>query len=404
MADAGSAPDILLVSSREDARQWIQESLRGWGRAHRLHWVPDPNLAVSRARELLPQVLLVDDELGPTDDVHTAITQLHERVPEADIIAIIEEANVAETASLAVLAGARAFVTKPLSGDTLARSIQEVLDRRERERPTEAQATPEGQIIVFCAPKGGTGCTTLAVNTAIGLHALAEEPVVVVDAGYAAPAVDVVVNARSDRSILDLLPRLPQIDPDLISGVLVEHASGVRLLLAPPPQDLANPIPVLKLYRILLELRRTFPWVIVDLGLPLNEQAFAFLGGADRIVVSVLPEMVCLRNTRLMLEHLHERNYGRDKVWVVLNRGDLRGGVSQGDIEDRLGVSIKHVVPDDQGLATHSINRGVPVATGNRRSALGRAYRNLARKLVEDSAPPEEKRSGSLLQRLWPFG
>ncbi len=399
MTDAGGALDVLLVSSREDAGRWIRDHLVHWERAHRLHWVPDPAQAAGRAQELLPQVLLVDDALG-TSEIDTVISQLHDQVPSANVIALIDRAEVANTASLAVLAGAQAFVTKPLEDEELVRSLREVVGRQER--PADAEAAPEGQIVVFCAPKGGSGCTSLAVNTAVGLQALDEGPVALVDAGYAAPAVDVVLNARADRNILDLLPRLPQIDADLISGVLVEHASGVRLLLAPPPRDLGNPIPALKLYRILLELRRTFPWVIVDLGLPLNEQAFAFLGGADRIVMSVLPEMVGLRNTRLMLEQLYDRGYSRDRVWLVLNRGTLRGGVSRGDIEERLGIPIRHVIPDDQALATHSVNRGVPVATAHPRSALGRAYRGLARQL-RGEAVPEKERSRSLFKRLWPF-
>lgn len=397
---AGGALNILLVSAREEGGRWIRQHLGDRERDYRIYWVPDPELAVARAEEVGPQVLLVDDQLE-ANEVHTVIAQLHDRLPTVDIIALIDRAEVAETASLAVLAGAQAFVTKPLDGDALANSLQEVMGRRERRRP-DAAAAREGQIVVFCAPKGGSGCTSLAVNTAIAMRNLTEEPVALVDAGYASPAVDVVLNARSDRNILDLLPRLPQIDAELIEAVLVEHASGLRLLLAPPPEDMGNPIPVLKLYRILLELRRTFPWVMVDLGLPMNEQAYAFLGGADRIVMSVLPEMVGLRNTRLMLEQLYDRGYSRDKVWLVLNRGSLRGGVSAGDIEERLGIPIRHVIPDDQALATHSVNRGVPAVVAHPRSALGRAYRDLARRLMGQEVSAAAA-SPSLLRRLWPF-
>ncbi|MBM4429837.1 MAG: hypothetical protein FJ026_05730 [Chloroflexi bacterium] len=41
-------------------------------------------------------------------------------------------------------------------------------------------------------------------------------------------------------------------------------------------------------------------------------------------------------------------------------------------------------IPDDQPLATLSINRGVPLVVSHRRSALARAIRKLARQLMED--------------------
>jgi len=210
------------------------------------------------------------------------------------------------------------------------------------------------------------------------------KPLVLVDADYAAPALDVALNLRSDRNIADLLPKLSRLDEDLISSVLVQHASGLNVLLAPPPADLSSPLSLMQVQHILVMLKRMFPWVIVDLGLPLDETTFAFLDGADRIIMSVLPEMVGLRNTRLMLDQLFARGYPDDKVWLVLNRATLRGGVSQRDIETRLRVSIKFTIPDDQALATHSINRGVPIALSHPRSAVGRAVQRLAKQLCAD--------------------
>jgi len=127
-----------------------------------------------------------------------------------------------------------------------------------------------------------------------------------------------------------------------------------------------------------------FPWVLVDLGLPLDETSFAFLDGADRIVMTVLPEMIGLRNTRLMLDQLRERGYPDDRIWLILNRSSLVGGVPIRDIETRLHVHIKYSVPDDQPLATLTVNRGVPVVLSHGRSALARAYHGLAEALARD--------------------
>jgi pilus assembly protein CpaE len=350
---------------------------------HRLYWVSQPDLALVRAQDLVPHIILVDDALGGADPI-PLIRQLTSSVPVAATIAMVAEDAMNE-ARQAVLVGARSFVAKPSLDEELVPTLLQVF-AWQRLPTVEAKPVEKalGYTVAFCAPKGGTGRTTMAINTAVGLWQVTQKPLVLVDADYAAPALDVALNLRSDRNIADLLPKLSRLDEDLISSVLVQHASGLNVLLAPPPADLSSPLSLMQVQHILVMLKRMFPWVIVDLGLPLDETTFAFLDGADRIIMSVLPEMVGLRNTRLMLDQLFARGYPDDKVWLVLNRATLRGGVSQRDIETRLRVSIKFTIPDDQALATHSINRGVPIVISHPRSAVARSVQRLARQLCAD--------------------
>jgi pilus assembly protein CpaE len=214
------------------------------------------------------------------------------------------------------------------------------------------------------------------------------------DADYTLPALDVALNLRSDRTVADLLARLSSLDEDLLSGVLAAHASGIKVLLAPPPSDDgSHPVSLPQVQQILAVLKRMFPWVIVDLGLPLNETAYAFLDEADRILVSVVPDMVALRNTRRMLDQLHSRGYPEDKVWLLLNRATIRGGVRKKDIEERLRMNAKltHLVPDDRSLVTLSINRGIPLVVSHGRSVVGRAIDQLAQGLIDDLPGPENE-------------
>ncbi len=130
-----------------------------------------------------------------------------------------------------------------------------------------------------------------------------------------------------------------------------------------------------------------FAWVVVDLGLPLGETGFGYLDGADRIVMTVLPEMVGLRNTRLMLDQFYGHGFPEEKVWLVVNRANLRGGVTAVDIEERLRIRVARLIPDDQALATFSINRGIPFTMSHRSSAVARALDTFARQLAAESQP-----------------
>jgi pilus assembly protein CpaE len=387
---------ILLISADEAVREELSRVLTDSRVEHQLYWISEPDLAVDRADEFIPHVVFVDDALGGRDPV-PLIRRLVASLSGATVLALVRE-DATRQAAQAVLAGARGFATKPLVDGDVMTALRQVLAPGQ-ELPAEEAAPSDSRVIVLCAPKGGTGRTTLAINLAAALQELSKETVALVDADYAAPALDVALNVDSHRDISDLLPRLSRVDEQLVSTVLREHASGMKVLLAPPPADLSARISLPKVQRILTVLKRMFPWVVVDLGLPLDETAFAFLDSADRIVVSALPEMVGLRNTRLLLEELAHRGYAKSKVSLVLNRADLNGGVSKDDIQDHLKVAFEHSVPDDQALATHSINRGVPLVVSHPRSAVARAIQGLARKLIEDMAPDLDLSDGGLLSR-----
>ncbi|HNS51323.1 MAG TPA: hypothetical protein PKO09_09065 [Anaerolineae bacterium] len=400
---AGQTLRLLVVSAREGARDELGQALSAWRREHRLYWVSQPDLAPARAQELVPHAIVVDDDMAG-GQVVALIRDLVARAPGAAILALVEAGEV-DRARQAVLAGARGFLTKPLQPDEFLATLQQALAARAAGlREPEPVGKPAGWGVVFCAPKGGTGRTTLAINTAVSLHQATRRRVVLVDADYSAPALDVALNVHSQRDITDLLPRLARLDEELIRGVLAHHASGIDVLLAPPPADLSSPISLPQVQHLTVLLKRIFPWVIVDLGLPLDEMAFAFLDVADRIVMTVLPEMVGLRNTRLMLDQLHDRGYGQDKIWLVLNRASIKAGVSVADIEERLKMKVTYRVPDDQPLATYSINRGVPLVMSHRGSAVARAVRGLAKMLAEAHPAPEPEHDVAAAKRRGLFG
>ena len=381
----GETLRVLLVAEQEAVRSAVEQVLNEWAGAHQLYWVAQPEMAGLRAQDLQPHAILVDDELGG-EELTPVIRRLVGQAPGAVVLAMVQEYAMGE-ARQAVLAGARGFVTKPFTGEEFWHTLRQLLSQPRSEAGQKGESTlpNAGRVLVFCAPKGGTGRTTTTVNTSISLHQATGQSVVLVDADFAAPALDVMLNLHDDRDVTDLLGRLSHLDQELISRVLTPHSSGVQVLLAPPPARLTVTPTLPQVQQIISQLRRTFDWVIVDLGLPMDETAFAFLDVADRIVMTVLPEMVGLRNIRLMLDTMQARGYAGEKIWVVLNRATMRGGVSQREIESRLRVRIRHTIPDDQPLASYTVNRGVPLAVSHKRSAVARATQELAKQLAQEN-------------------
>ena len=305
---SGETLRVLLVSTEEDARDEIGKSLAGRAGDYRLYWVSQPELALVRVQDVLPHVILVDDALEGVAPA-TLVGQLAGRMPTAAILVLVQPDELA-VASQAMLAGAGAFLVRPLDPDDFVATLRQVLAGRRTPQVHQGsrrhtQRTP-GRVL--CA-KGRHRPHDLAINTAMSLRQSDQSARGSRRRRLCRAALDVALNLQRERNIADLLPRLTRLDQDLVSSVLAEHASGIHVLLAPPPAHLTIPITLPQAQHVLAWLKRMFPWVVVDLGLPMDETAFAFLDGSDRIIMSVLPEMIGLRDTRLMLDQMLHRGY-----------------------------------------------------------------------------------------------
>lgn len=380
---------LLLVSSSEELREAVEAALLGWREPHRLYWVTQPELAASRVIELIPRVILVDDELGASPERYTR--QLSDVSPLSVVVALVASERV-DLANRMVLNGARAVLQKPIRADEMQQTLSTLLASRASQTIQPHEDMLHGRVVTVVGARGGVGRTSVAVNLAVSLHQATGEPVALVDADFESPAVDVMLNVLGRRTMAELFERSSSIDADLLRGVVNRHTSGIDVLLAPGPGDPPSNLGTARVERLLMMLKRLFMWTIIDLGQPWSEAGAAFADGADALLFVLSPELVSIRNSRPLLEHMRSRGYGEDKIWGVLNRGTARHGIPIVDIESRL-LSIRHSIPDDPSVSLASINRGVPVSMRHRHSALARSYRQLASKLVNAYAAEDESAS-----------
>src|SRR5947209_7085790 len=111
--NTGETLRLLLVGEQEATYDQVDRALTVRASKYKLDWVSQPELAAVRAQDLLPQIILLDDELGGAD-VTVLIRQMLNQAPGAVILVLLEEDAMGQ-ARKAVLAGARGFVTKPFT-------------------------------------------------------------------------------------------------------------------------------------------------------------------------------------------------------------------------------------------------------------------------------------------------
>jgi len=139
---------------------------------------------VEMAIEAQPDVVLMDINMPDMDGI-SATEAIRKKVPFTQIV-ILSVQGDSNYMRRAMLAGARDFLTKPIDIDELTAAIHRAgrVARTEREKLATGGYTgkagdgkgsgtlmpgDQGHVITVFSPKGGTGKTTSAVNTAAAL-------------------------------------------------------------------------------------------------------------------------------------------------------------------------------------------------------------------------------------------
>jgi len=250
--------------------------------------------------------------------------------------------------------------------------------------PPRPMPTGPGRVIAFAAAKGGSGTTTLAVNTALILAEMAPGSVAISDMdmyhGQVATHLDLYARnstaqmAREDRSTQT---------PDMIHDEGKQHASGLMVFGAPYRPDEAIDVSGAQLAALVEQLRGVYGTVIVDAGSTLDMRSLSVLAAADHVVMPITPDIPSLRLLHAALQVMSEAGTLTDKTMFVLNQMYPHPTIMADQIEEHLGVRIALEVPYDGENFLRGVNEGQPLVLLARRSAAAGAIKRLAELTAE---------------------
>jgi pilus assembly protein CpaE len=358
--------------------------------------------AVNLAKKERPHVILMDINMPDMDGI-TATEIISNTVPESPIIMMSVQGEQ-DYLRRSMLAGAREFLVKPFSADELINSIRHVheLEKVRRARyapvapaaPVGGPAVPvagreTGKIITFFSPKGGVGRTTIATNLAVALHQLTGKPVVLVDGSLPFGDIAVILNmSPKAKTIADLIGSFETADSDVVESILVQHSTGIKVMLAPPTPESTELITGAHIKHVLELLRERYAYIVVDTWPSFQEQVITMLDVADVILTLMTLEITSLKNVRVFMEVVEKLGYDEAKVQLVANRNDSSGGIKASDVEASLGRKIPHTIVSDGRTLVLAVNRGVPFVISHRDSQVAKDIFALAQKVASAEAAP----------------
>jgi len=351
--------------------------------------------AIQLSQETKPDVVLMDINMPDMDGI-AATEAIRQKMPFVQVV-ILSVQGDQNYMRRAMLVGARDFLTKPPMPDELITAIRGAgkVAREERHKASQALVAAEGssgpsrvtgiatqgKIIMIYSPKGGTGCTTLAVNLAIALHN-EETRTALIDANLQFGDVAVFLNEQGKNSVLDLAPRADELDPEIVEEVMIKHAaSGLHVLAAPPRPENAEKVNSDQFTKLLRYLRQMYAYVVVDTCSYLNDITLSVLDLADVVVLVATQDIPSIKDGKLFLDLMLTLNIPVEKIAFIMNRFDKRIAITADKVGENLKQEVLAVIPLDELTVIPAVNRGVPFMLDNKTKPAGRGIYALAEAL-----------------------
>ena len=348
--------------------------------------------AIQLSQDLNPDVVLMDINMPDMDGI-SATEQIRAKQPAVQVV-ILSVQGDQNYMRRAMLAGARDFLTKPPMGDELISAIRRAgaMAQSERAKNTQVQVAPvvgnmgslvgyggsKGKIVTIYSPKGGAGCTTLAVNLALTLHN-EDTRVALVDGNLQFGDVAVFMNEQGKNTMIDLAPRAEELDPEIVEEVMLKHAaSGLHILAAPSRPEYAEKVSSGQFTRVLEYLRQMYSYVIVDTASFLTDATLAAIDVSDLVVLVTTQDIPSIKNCRLFLDLSQTLGIDRERILFVMNRFDKRINITPDRVTENLKQEVVSIIPLDEATATKAVNRGVPFVLDSKNQPAARGVFSLA--------------------------
>jgi len=322
------------------------------------------------------EVVIVDVPPGNAERAIRAIELIKATTLQ---IAIFASGEMTQPANIvaSMRAGAGEYIDKSAGAEALL----EALTRYSSSRTRTSGAAGRARVFTFLSAKGGAGCTTAAVNTALALQQ-AYGDVALLDfapIGHAA----LHLNLRPQFGVLDALQNLHRMDFSLLDGLMTPSSEGLHVLAGPQQPYPTEPTPgeMARLFDLIVSHYR---FVVVDASSRLDPTTRLLSDLSNAVLVVAQTDVVSLWSTGRIHAFLEEGT-GRDRLRVVLNRYKKIPGFTDEDVQQVTNCKVLWKVPNAFQLISPSIDHGTPIVL-QEGPEISRSYRALAETLAQASA------------------
>ena len=292
--------------------------------------------------------------------------------------------------------GVSEYVVAPLSMPQIIESIATIY--------TDPLTGPVGQVIAFVGAKGGSGSSTVCHNTAFAIATSLASDVVIADLDLPFGTAGLDFNQDPLQGIADALATPERVDEVLLDRLLSRCSDHLSLFAAPGTLDRAYDVEAASCETVLDVVRENVPWVAVDLPHLWTSWAKDLLLKADHVVITAMPDLANLRNTKNLVDQLKSTRPNDRPPILVLNQVGVpkRPEISVKDFGHAVELEPKAIFDFDAQLFGMAANNGQMIEEVTEKSRVAEQFRHLANVLTDRSELKQERSSllSPILSRL----
>jgi pilus assembly protein CpaE len=387
---------VLIVESTPQVTKQLRKLLNLMDNVEILKDVRTGQEAIHEIRESKPEVAIVDINLADVNGLN--LTEMIRRDLPMTQVVVVSEDKYYDTVLRAMRNGASDFVTHDATLDELSLAISRageiaLQDKMkvhtfeykdfEGPKPPIESGPQNGKIITVFSPKGGTGVTTIAVNLAIALQEN-DKTVAIVDSSMQFGDVAILLNEMGKYSVLDLMPRIYELDTKVIEDVMLLHkSSGLRVLKAPVRPELAEQVTGSNLTKVLEMMREMFSYIVVNTSSFISDPVLAALDAGDVVVLVCNQEVVAIKSARAFLDLWDGFGLSKDRVVVAINRYSKQDVITKEKMSESLKQPVAITIPFDEETLLPASNLGIPFMLNKRGLPVTESINKLASLVVK---------------------
>lgn len=302
---------------------------------------------------------------------------------EASLIVFGDETNN-EDLKTALRLGASDF----LSDRVVIRELTPMLKKTAEEKVASRNL---GELCLFMNTKGGSGATTLALNTAIDIASSHPNNVLLLDIDMQFGVIPEYLNITPKYSITDAISSVRDLDEVSLNGFVTKHSSGLHILSFRHEDGNDEYEKAKKLSKLLPLLRQFYSYIIVDLSRGIDHIFSPIFSPATHVFLVMQQSLVSISNTTRMIRNLkYDYSVNAEQIELIINRYEKRQSIKLKDIDNAIPGFKRYLIPNDFRVVIESANLGTPFVESKKRSAISKSIRELSHSF----APLQDEPSG----------
>lgn len=247
--------------------------------------------------------------------------------------------------------GVSEYVVPPFSPVQVIRTIAELYND-----PSQPFA---GKTVAFIGVKGGVGASTIAHNIAWAVSERLRSDATIVDLDLSFGTASLDFNQDGSNGISEALAKPDRVDTNLLDRLVTRCTEKLSLFAAPATLDREWDLDAGTVDTVIDAIRRTVPFVALDLPHLWSSWTKAQVLSADEVVLIATPELASLRNAKNMYDLIVNARPNDPAPRVILNQVGVpkRPEISVKEFTEAMQVEPTLVLPfDPQLFGTASTN------------------------------------------------